>query len=313
MQYLNGQVFGRWTVLDEISTTEKGECKWLCRCSCGTERYVLERSLLSGGSLSCGCLRKENATKAVSPDLTDQVFGELTALHRIPPKQGDKRTWWLCRCSCGRECEIAGTLLVTGRRKNCGNPKSHLKNYAFKDITGKRFQHLVALYPINERSKSGNIQWHCRCDCGNELDVAYNDLTHTRMKSCGCIRRQHEKNLKNYLIHVDNTSLDMIKSKKVPLDNTTGVKGVYRIRGKYIAKIVFQKKAYHLGTFDDIEDAKQARHDAEVLLFDGTIEFYRKWEERASSDYDWAAKHPIQIHVEKDHDKGLQVSYLPEL
>lgn len=123
----------------------------------------------------------------------------------------------------------------------------------------------------------------------------------------------HEKNLKNYLTHVDSTSLDMIKSKKIPIDNTTGVKGVYHIRGKYIAKIVFQKTAYYLGTFDDIEEAKRARHDAEVLLFNGTIEFYRKWEQRASSDHDWAVKHPIQIHVEKDHDKGLQVRYLPEL
>lgn len=96
---LTGQAFGKWTVQGESITTEQGERKWLCRCSCGTERYVLERSLLSGGSLSCGCLRKENATKAVSPDLTDQVFGELTALHRIPPKQGDKKTWWLCTSS----------------------------------------------------------------------------------------------------------------------------------------------------------------------------------------------------------------------
>lgn len=310
---LTGQVFGKWTVHDESITTEKGERKWLCRCSCGTERYVLERSLLSGESLSCGCLRRENAAKAVSPDLTDQVFGELTALHRIPPKQGDKRTWWLCRCNCGQECEIAGTLLVTGKRRNCGDTRYHPKSYAFKDVTGRRFHHLVALYPLKERSKKGSVQWHCRCDCGNELDVAYNDLTQTKMKSCGCIKRQHEKNLKNYLTHVDSTSLDMIKSKKIPIDNTTGVKGVYHIRGKYIAKIVFQKKAYYLGTFDDIEEAKRARHDAEVLLFNGTIEFYRKWEQRASSDQDWAAKHPIQIHVEKDHDKGLQVRYLPEL
>jgi hypothetical protein len=310
---LTGQAFGKWTVQGESITTEKGERKWLCRCSCGTERYVLERSLLSGESLSCGCLRRENAAKAVSPDLTDQVFGELTALHRIPPKQGDKRTWWLCKCSCGQECEIAGTLLVTGKRRNCGDTRYHPKSYAFKDITGRRFHLLVALYPLKERSKKGSVQWHCRCDCGNELDVAYNDLTQTKMKSCGCIRRQHEKNLKNYLTHVDSTSLDMIKSKKIPIDNTTGVKGVYHIRGKYIAKIVFQKKAYYLGTYDNIEKAKRARHDAEVLLFNGTIEFYRKWEQRASSDQDWAAKHPIQIHVEKDHDKGLQVRYLPEL
>lgn len=310
---LTGQAFGKWTVQGESITTEKGERKWLCRCSCGTERYVLERSLLSGGSLSCGCLRKENATKAVSPDLTDQVFGELTALHRIPPKQDNKRTWWLCKCSCGQECEIAGTLLVTGRRKNCGNTKSHPKNYVFKDITGKRFQHLVALYPINERSKSGNVQWHCRCDCGNELDVSYNELVHTNTQSCGCVRRQHEKELYKTLIHVDNTSLDMLRSKKIPKDNTTGAKGVYLIRGKYTAKIVFQKKAYYLGTYDNIEEAKQVRLAAEALLFEDTVSFYKKWEQRANADPDWAQMHPVRIHVTRDKGRELHVTFFPEL
>lgn len=34
----------------------------------------------------------------------------------------------------------------------------------------------------------------------------------------------------------------MLKSKKIPTDNTTGYKGVYLIRGKYVAKIVFQNE-----------------------------------------------------------------------
>ena len=48
--------------------------------------------------------------------------------------------------------------------------------------------------------------------------------------------------------------MDALKSKKVPTDNTTGYKGVYLIRGKYVAKIVFQKKQYFLGTYENIED-----------------------------------------------------------
>ena len=47
-----GTVIGRWTVFDSYKKTFKGEKKWLCRCKCGSERYVLERSLMYGGSLS---------------------------------------------------------------------------------------------------------------------------------------------------------------------------------------------------------------------------------------------------------------------
>ena len=48
------------------------------------------------------------------------------------------------------------------------------------------------------------------------------------------------------------TSVAILKSKKVPTDNISGYKGVYFIRGKYVAKIVFQKKAYYLGAYDKI-------------------------------------------------------------
>ena len=57
--------------------------------------------------------------------------------------------------------------------------------------------------------------------------------------------------------------MDMLKSDKLPKNNTTGVRGVYRIRGKYVAKIVFQKKQYHLGSYDSLEEAALARREAE--------------------------------------------------
>ena len=79
------QRIGRWVVLGQYVKTAKGEKKWLCRCECGTERYVLERALKSGGSLSCGCLRKERAAQAVAHDLTGMRFGDLTVIRKKAP------------------------------------------------------------------------------------------------------------------------------------------------------------------------------------------------------------------------------------
>ena len=67
LKFKAGDRIGRWTVLGEYELTGRNERKWLCRCDCGTERYVLERSLLYGGSESCGCLRKERALEINSP------------------------------------------------------------------------------------------------------------------------------------------------------------------------------------------------------------------------------------------------------
>lgn len=74
--------------------------------------------------------------------------------------------------------------------------------------------------------------------------------------------------------------MDALKSRKVPTDNTTGYKGVYLIRGKYVAKIVFQKKQYFLGTYENIEDAAEARREAEEVLFDGFAKHYRKQKDK---------------------------------
>lgn len=310
-----GRKFGRWTVIDDYITNARGEKKWLCRCDCGTERYVLERGLKSGDSRSCGCLTRENVRKALSYDLTGQTFGELTALHKVESNHKYRGTIWRCRCSCGNFYDIAATLLVTGRRTHCGDKKAHRDkmNYAYVDIAGKRFYKLTAMYPTEKRSVGGSIVWHCRCDCGNEVDLEYNKLMWGNFKSCGCLKKHHSQKLKDFQARADGTSIDVIKSKKIPIDNTSGYKGVGFARGKYFAKIVFQQKQYYLGAYKNIEDAVSARKEAETLLFDETAAYYERWKRKAEGNPAWAAQNPIQIHVKKDPVRGLSVCYSPEI
>lgn len=79
-----------------------------------------------------------------------------------------------------------------------------------------------------------------------------------------------------------------------------------------MAKIVFQKKQYFLGSYDNIEDAAEARKEAEEILFDGVSEHYRKWKELADRDPEWAAQNPVQVIVNQA-DQRLQVTLLPNL
>lgn len=73
---LTGKFFGRWFVIErgESHITPSGQSKtmWLCRCTCGTERYVDACNLTSGASQSCGCLQKDS----VGIDLTKRVYDE---------------------------------------------------------------------------------------------------------------------------------------------------------------------------------------------------------------------------------------------
>ena len=54
-----GTVIGRWTVLRHGTTDNHGQYSYLCRCECGTEKWVRSHALRTGRSLSCGCYRNE--------------------------------------------------------------------------------------------------------------------------------------------------------------------------------------------------------------------------------------------------------------
>ena len=304
-----GDRIGRWTVQASYVKTSKGEKKWLCRCQCGTERYVLERSLKHGGSFSCGCLRKEKAEETNVVDLTGQTFGDLTVECRADNQKRNGGVWWFCRCSCGKTYECPGSLLMTGRRTHCGCKTDRGRP---TDITGQRFYRLRALYMLPDRDQGGSVIWHCRCDCDKEIDIPYNTLVYTGQRSCGCQKKEHDKILSTFLNHVDGTSVEMIRSKKIPTDNTTGYRGVYRVGNRYLAKIVFQRKQYHLGYYDKIEDAAKARHIAESVLFDEVTEYYEEYSRRAAADPQWAKENPMQIEVSKD-SADLSVRIEPDL
>lgn len=306
-----GDVFGRWTVLDENLLTEKGERKWLCRCECGSERYVLERGLIYGGSTSCGCLSREHCGRKPVLMLEGQSFGDLTVIARDAKRADNGAVIWLCRCACGSECTATTAQLIKGQRTHCGCKGRRRRSYA--DITGRRFHRLVALEPLEQRDNAGYVVWRCRCDCGNVTELSYNALMYGNVRSCGCRKREHAEQLSEHLTHVAGTSLDMIKSTKLPKNNTTGVKGVYLVKGKYVAKIVFQKKQYFLGTFDELEDAKAARLEAEKQIRESVVDCYTRWKQRADADPAWAKENPVQITVERDGNNRLRLVCLPEM
>jgi hypothetical protein len=58
----------------------------------------------------------------------------------------------------------------------------------FKDITGKRYGQLTALYVAsrNKISTRSRILWLCHCDCGNSTTVFAGNLFQGYTRSCGC-------------------------------------------------------------------------------------------------------------------------------
>ena len=58
----------------------------------------------------------------------------------------------------------------------------------YLDETGKKYGRLTVLYATDKRNSKREVYWHCKCDCGNEVDVLGRLLRNGTTQSCGCLR-----------------------------------------------------------------------------------------------------------------------------
>ncbi|HHX62134.1 MAG TPA: AP2 domain-containing protein [Epulopiscium sp.] len=166
------------------------------------------------------------------------------------------------------------------------------------DLAGQRFGRLIVIKETEER-RGGDIIWQCQCDCGNIKGIRGYSLRRGDTKSCGCFRREKlKKYTDKYNFSTEqhkqeagirhnrdnnwkeDTMLCSLKERKMMSNNTTGVNGVswcntYR---KYVANIRFQKKLIFLGRYNRLEDATEARKEAEEKYFHPILEKYGRLE-----------------------------------
>ena len=103
----------------------------------------------------------ETATRR--KQLVGQKFGRLTVLE--PRKHGD-RTYWLCKCSCGNETEVATHKLCSGWTKSCGClQKEHPNSITHGESRGgKCTPRLKMFLAAKSRAKKAGIPFHLKLD-----------------------------------------------------------------------------------------------------------------------------------------------------
>ena len=208
-------IYNYWTVISEKPEKINGTSKWLCRCKCGTERYVPAAALRNGSSKSCGCYSREAASLRNRNNLEGQRFGHLI----VVGDSGQRYKWetgsnilWECLCDCGNIILVKTSDLTQNKKTHCGCLELKGKQYNgnYKDLTGQKFGHLEVLYDSNIR-KSNHVYWHCKCDCGQELDVSSTHLLTGETISCGCLKiSKGEDKIINLL---KNLNIDFIYQK----------------------------------------------------------------------------------------------------
>src|SRR5699024_11269821 len=123
---------------------------------------------------------------------------------------------WLCKCECGKYTEVRISKLLKGNTRSCGclarELTSERQSKAGLDLTGKRFDRLVAIKPSGKKNYDGRL-WVCKCDCGNYIETTARGLNGGRITSCGCKRIEQitklgKSNIGKYNPRCNHTSTD---------------------------------------------------------------------------------------------------------
>jgi hypothetical protein len=252
--------FGKLTVIKKSDAKDaRGAILWECKCECGNICKVNTHNLNSGGVKSCGCLKNE--PRPVH-DLMGKRFGKLTVIEISSEKGSRGAILWLCKCDCGKIFNVLTASLTHGGTKSCGCLRIPIK-------AGQRFGRLTAIKLTEEKDKRGAKKWECKCDCGNSCNVITNKLTTGRVKSCGCLEAETQKNVdykkaQEGLVRSKETNYSNLLSPKPSSRNKLGVKGVsFDPNRKSTQKYHAYIKRKSLGYFETLEEAKQARKEAE--------------------------------------------------
>lgn len=116
-------------------------------------------------------------------DLTGQRFGSWTVLGFSHVSDKGGHAFWECGCDCGTQTQVAARNLRRGVSTQCRECSNLSRR---RDLTGERFGRWTVLERAGEDAR-GNSLWLCRCDCGKEKTIVYQNLVQglsTQCRSC---------------------------------------------------------------------------------------------------------------------------------
>lgn len=223
-------------------------------------------------------------------DLTGSRFGRLTVIERTDDRvfpRGGKHTVWNCQCDCGARTTASTNELRSGHKKSCGCKKYELTHSKRRPWISKHNTYTVFQDYIQGHSDVGDFVFDI-----DDFDRV--KLYYWRPNTKRYIITEidnHQVSLHRYLLNplpgmqVDHINHDKSDNRRNNLrvvsqnenqwnvgptvQNTSGVKGVAwsKRSKKWVAYIYHRGKRYHLGYYDNKENAIAARRAAEEKYY----------------------------------------------
>ena len=232
-------------------------------------------------------------------DLTGKKIGRWTVQHRAEDrytKGGHKRIFWHCKCECGNEKDIGSNILLSGQSQSCGclnkektskrSKEMHLKNRTIYDLSnefgiGYTYDNNYFYFDKEDYDNIKDYNWF-KNDAGYFLARVYKNRKCKTIRLHRVIMNETRKEIEIDHVHGKESRYDNRKcnlrcashsqnsiNKGNQKNNTSSIRGVdfYKATQKWRARITKDKITYELGYFDTLEEATNARKEAEEYYF----------------------------------------------
>lgn len=233
-----GKQFGYLTAIAPTGEKNRKDFIWRCQCKCGKEVEYPATRLLTGNTLSCGCLKGEHFKEI------NKYFDGTSLRQSIEEKVHSTKA-------------MSGYTGVTTKR---GKWKAYIR-YKGQNISLGCYTKLEDAVKARARGKE-----LVQMDALGLLDF-YEELhkDDPARPNRSQVRQMQEKPI--------TAPQSGPRVRATRSNNTSGYPGVHRKRDKWAAKITYEKVTYQLGTFDNIALAIAARQEAELKLNESPEQF----------------------------------------
>lgn len=228
---ISGKQFGYLTAIEPTGAKNRKDYVWRCVCRCGKEVEYPATRLLTGNTLSCGCLLVKH-------------FKEVN-------KYIDGTS--LCQSMTEQVASTHAASGYTGVMMKRGKWQAYI-TYKKQRISLGSFAKLEDAVKARARGKELVIM-----DAMGLLDF-YEELN----KDDPPRPNRLQVNQEHKQPEPDPPSSSNIRA--IRSNNTSGHPGVFQKRDKWSARITYQKVTYHLGVYDDLDSAVAVRQTAEHYL-----------------------------------------------